>query len=153
MSTQATTTKIPNPLYAAAGAGDLAYQQIRKLPDAVAELRDRVAELRPAVTEAVAEVNLRSDLDRLRDVARRNAAAFVAGAQVAQDRAVAVYGDLVTRGEKVVRNTRGAEATVALVPSAGSMTAEVTTTPAPVSALDKPAARATRAPAKRAPRK
>lgn len=153
MPTQASTTKIPTPLYAAAGAGDLAYQQIRKLPDAVAGLRGRVAELRPAVTEAVAEVDLRSDLDRLRDAARRNAAAFIAGAQVAQDRAVAVYGELVTRGEQVVRNTRGAEATVALVPSAGSVTAEITTTPAPVSALDEPSVRAAKTAAKRPQRK
>ena len=158
MPTQASTTKIPTPLYAAAGAGDLAYQQIRKLPEKVAVLRGRVAELRPAVTEAVAEVNLRADLDRPRDVARRNAAALVAAAEVAQDRAVAVYGDLVSRGEQVVRNTRGAEATVAIVPSAGSVTAEITTTPVPVSAVEEePAtvngATATKTAAKRAPRK
>jgi hypothetical protein len=161
MSTQSSTTKIPTPLYAAAGAGDFAYQQIRKLPEQVAVLRERVAELRPVVTEAVAEVNLRADLDRLRDVARRNAAAIVAAAEGAQDRAVAVYGDLVSRGEQVVRNTRGAEATVAFVPSAGSLTAEATTTPVPVSAVarstPRPAATkatATKAaPTKRAPRK
>jgi len=48
MSTRTDTRKIPAPLYAAAGAGDLAYQQLRKLPERVAELRERVAELRPA---------------------------------------------------------------------------------------------------------
>ena len=75
MTTSTTTRKIPTPLYAAAGAGDLAYQQLRKLPAQVAQLRARVEELRPAVTDAVAETNLRADLtaaaDRLRDAARR----------------------------------------------------------------------------------
>src|SRR5690349_1230572 len=95
--------KIPAPLYAAAGAGDIAYQQLRRLPERVAELRTRFAELRPtvtgAVTEAVSEPRLRADLVRLRKVARRNA-------QVAQERATAVYSDLVARGERVVRTAR-----------------------------------------------
>jgi heparin binding hemagglutinin HbhA len=34
-------TRIPTPLYAAAGAGDLAYQQLRKLPTVVGELSGR----------------------------------------------------------------------------------------------------------------
>jgi len=42
-------------------------------------------------------------------VAKRNAAAFVAGAQAAQEKAVALYTDLVARGEKVVKG--GARAT------------------------------------------
>jgi heparin binding hemagglutinin HbhA len=94
------TKKYPAPLYAAAGAGDLAYQQLRKLPEKVAELRGRVSELRPAVTDAVGEQRRRVDLDRLRDIARRNAA-------VLQERAVAVYGDLVARGERVVSRDGG----------------------------------------------
>jgi heparin binding hemagglutinin HbhA len=96
MTTSTQTRKIPAPLYAAAGAGDLAYQRIRKL----------VAELRPAVTEVVSEPRLRADLTKLRKAARRNAAAFVNGAQVAQERATAVYTDLVERGERVVRSAR-----------------------------------------------
>jgi hypothetical protein len=36
-------TKIPAPLYAAAGAGDLAYQQLRKLPGVVSELTGKAA--------------------------------------------------------------------------------------------------------------
>ncbi len=96
MTTKTQTRKIPAPIYAAAGAGDLAYQQIRKL----------VAELRPTVTEAVSEPRLRADLNKLRKVARRNAAAFVSSAQEAQERATAVYTDLVARGERVVRSAR-----------------------------------------------
>lgn len=43
--------RIPTPLYAAAGAGDLAYQQLRKLPERAAELRDRVGDLRVRVED------------------------------------------------------------------------------------------------------
>lgn len=122
MTNQPKTSRIPAPIYAAAGAGDLAYQQLRKLPAAVTELRNRVAadlstvdgaELRQKATEtlrtatATAE-NLRrraaSDLDlsRLRETATRNAAVVVAGAQAAQERAVTTYGALVGHGERIV---------------------------------------------------
>ncbi|GEM_PF-2096347 len=114
MSTQTETRKFPTPLYAAAGAGDLAYQQIRRLPEKVAELRGRVAELRPVAAEAVSERSLRADLDRLRETAKRGAAAVVSGAQAAQGRAVNVYTDLVARGERVVAGAREAEAKVQL---------------------------------------
>ena len=123
MTTKTTTRKIPSPLYAAAGAGDLAYQRLRKLPEQVSSLRERVSELRPADSDAVSETNLRADLDRLRQVARRNAATIVAGAQQASERAAAVYTQLVVRGEKVVRNVQGAEATVEVRTTAGAVTA------------------------------
>lgn len=122
MTSQPKTSRIPAPIYAAAGAGDLAYQQLRKLPAAVTELRNRVAadlstvngaELRQKATEtwrtaAVTAENLRrraaSDLDlsRLRETATRNAAVVVAGAQAAQERAATTYGALVGHGERVV---------------------------------------------------
>ena len=93
-------TRIPNPIYAAAGAADLAYQKLRDLQAKVAEQRTVSREL---------------DMDRLRGVARRNASVVIstaqqaqervlAGAQVAQERAAAIYTDLVARGEKVVRS-------------------------------------------------
>jgi hypothetical protein len=111
MSTQsANTRRIPNPLYAAAGAGDLAYRQLshfgRQLPAKAVELGDRVAALRPVVTDALAdavrEPALRADLDRVRKVAKRNAAVLVSQAQAAQERAATVYAGLVARGERVV---------------------------------------------------
>jgi len=40
MTTETTDKKIPNPVYAAAGVGDLAYQQLRKLPERVGLLRE-----------------------------------------------------------------------------------------------------------------
>jgi heparin binding hemagglutinin HbhA len=114
MNVKTEPKRIPNPLYAAAGAGELAYEQLRRLPERVSELRGRVAELRPVVTEAVtervSERSLRADLDKLRDGALRNAQAFVSGAQVAQRQATAVYDELVARGERIVAGARTEQA-------------------------------------------
>lgn len=107
------TTRIPAPIYAAAGAGDLAYQQLRKLPTVVGEfsgravaggfeLRERAAaSLKVANTTAssLREKAATADLDKLRDRAASNAIAF---AQAAQERATAVYIALVSHGERVV---------------------------------------------------
>ena len=93
--TTETARRYPAPVYAAAGAGDLAYQQLRKLPARAAELTEK---LRPVV----AEPKLRVDVERVRDVAIRNAAVLMTGVQAAQERAAAVYTDLIARGEKVV---------------------------------------------------
>jgi heparin binding hemagglutinin HbhA len=117
-STKTEPRKIPAPLYAAAGAGELAYEQLLKLPERVEKLRGRVAELRPVVTdvvsERVSERALRSELDKIRgtvrDTAKRNAQVVVTGAQVAQERAFAVYTELVARGERVVAGARTEEA-------------------------------------------
>ncbi len=150
MTTKTTTRKIPSPLYAAAGAGDLAYQQLLKLPEQVAHLRDRVAELRPAVSDVVSETNLRADIDRLRQVARRNAATIVAGAQQASERAAAVYTQLVVRGEKVVRTVQGGEASIEIRPTAGAVTATATAETKP--AEPKPVAKKTTAKKATAPK-
>jgi hypothetical protein len=149
-----TRTRIPAPLYAAAGAGDLAYEKLRKLPAAAAatlraatsggtelreravtsttELRDRVrastAELREKAAAGSADLRERTaasvksanttatelreravvrrtrdlDADRFRELAKRNAAVVLAGAHAVQERAVAVYSELVVRGERVI---------------------------------------------------
>jgi heparin binding hemagglutinin HbhA len=107
MSTQsANTRRIPNPLYAAAGAGGSAYQQLRQLPARAQELRGRVVALRPvvtdAVTSAVAEPAKRVDVERLRGEVERIGAAALRNAEVLRTQAVAAYEDLVARGEKVV---------------------------------------------------
>ena len=145
-TTNSKTRKIPAPLYAAAGAGDFAYQRLRKLPEQVAQFRERVTEIAPAVSGAVSEANLRADLDRLRDVARRNAATLVAGAQQASERAAAVYSGLVVRGERVVRNVRTTEAAIEVAPAAGTVTTKTTEK----QAATKKATAAKKAPAKRA---
>jgi heparin binding hemagglutinin HbhA len=104
--TEQTKTRFPAPLYAAAGAGDLAYQQLRKLPAVVTELGDRaVASLKTANdTASTTATTLKStatatDFDKLRETATASAVAF---AQAAQERALAVYTSLVAHGERVV---------------------------------------------------
>jgi hypothetical protein len=104
--TEQTKTRFPAPLYAAAGAGDLAYQQLRKLPAVVTELSEKAAaSLRTYNEQAgVKAAQLRekaqtTDFDALRGNAASVATSF---AQIAQDRAVAVYTALVARGERVV---------------------------------------------------
>ncbi|MEH1125770.1 hypothetical protein [Micromonospora sp. CPCC 206061] len=167
-SARATSTRIPAPLYAAAGAGDLAYQQLRKLPTVVnglsekaaagsVDLRERaVATLRAANTAAT---NLRGkaagtdlDVDKLRDAAKRNAAVVVAGAYAAQERAVTVYDKLVAHGERVLGSgVVQAADTINADIEATEAPAEVTAAPAAAPAepaAEKPAAKATR-PAKR----
>jgi hypothetical protein len=162
-----TKTKIPAPLYAAAGAGDLAYEKIRKLPTVVTELRGKAtagtADLRQravatreelreranatlkAANETATELRGKAassdfDVEHLREVARRNAHAVLAGAQAAQARAVEVYHQLVARGERVVgsgvvqaADTVNADIEATVAP------AEVTATPADVAAVAEPA--------------
>ncbi|MET7945488.1 hypothetical protein [Micromonospora sp. NPDC005324] len=159
------TNRIPAPIYAAAGAGELAIEQLRKLPAVVGVLSTRVVadlggravltgfELKQKATETLRTANETADLAKLREVAdidklraaaTRNAALVVAGAQVAQERAFAAYGALVARGERVVgagvleaAETVNAdiEATEAVTPAA---TVAATTTPAAVSPADMP---------------
>lgn len=157
MTEQSKSTRIPGPLYAAAGAGDMAYQQLRKLPAVVNELSGKaaagtvdlrakaVATLRAANTTATSLRDRASttdfDAERLRAVARRNAAALVAGAQAAQERAVAFYGQLVAHGERVVGT--GVVRTADTVNSdieATEPPAEVTAAPA-AETEEKPAAK------------
>ncbi|HET6213219.1 MAG TPA: hypothetical protein VFE14_10150 [Micromonosporaceae bacterium] len=88
MSTQ--TKKYPTPVYAAAGAGELAYRQLRKLPGRLNELRDRVS---------AGDIEVKVDIERLRAAARRNARAALGEART-------VYADLVARGERVVAGAR-----------------------------------------------
>jgi heparin binding hemagglutinin HbhA len=104
--TEQTNTRIPAPLYAAAGAGDLAYQQLRKLPAVVNELSERAAaSLRVYNEQANSKAGeLRDKASTTDFVALRGNAASVATsfAQIAQDRALAAYTALVARGERVV---------------------------------------------------
>ncbi|SCG75047.1 hypothetical protein [Micromonospora humi] len=117
--TQPKTNRIPAPLYAAAGAGELALEQLRKLPTVVSGLGTRVVtdlggkavgtgyELRQKATDTLRTTDLdqlrqAANLDRLRETATRNAAAVVSGAYAAQERALAAYAELVARGERVV---------------------------------------------------
>ncbi|MEU5963006.1 hypothetical protein ABZ777_17515 [Micromonospora parva] len=154
------TNRIPAPIYAAAGAGELAIEQLRKLPAVVGVLSTRVVadlggravltgfELKQKATETLRTANESADLAKLREVAdidklraaaTRNAALVVASAQVAQERAFAAYGALVARGERVVgagvleaAETVNAdiEATEAVTPATTETTATAATTAA-----------------------
>ena len=104
--TEQTNTKIPAPLYAAAGAGDLAYEQLRRLPAVLTQLSDRAAASLRVYNEQAGTkaAELREKANTTDFVALRENAASVATtfAQIAQDRAVAAYTSLVARGERVV---------------------------------------------------
>src|ERR1051326_7281905 len=115
-----TDTKIPAPLYAAAGAGDLAMERLRKIPGKVAELQDRVQTELPGristlsnkVTQKVAEIPsivaefrqrvVDTDAEKLREAGRRNAQVVLTNVQAAQKRAQDIYAQLVAHGEEVV---------------------------------------------------
>ena len=104
--TDQTKTKLPAPLYAAAGAGDLAYQQLRKLPAVVTELSEKAAaslrtynEQANAKATQLREKAQTTDFDALRGNAASVATSL---AQLAQERTLAAYTALVARGERVV---------------------------------------------------
>lgn len=106
MTDQQTKTRFPAPLYAAAGVGDLAYQQLRKLPAKVTELSDRAAaslrvanETANSTAAGLREKAETTDFDQLRTSATSTAVTL---AQAASERAVAVYTALVAHGERVV---------------------------------------------------
>jgi hypothetical protein len=156
---QPKTNRIPAPVYAAAGASELAYRQLRKLPALANELSGKAAgngaEFRGQVEKTANELveravatsaelrerantaaeKLRSgdvEIERLREIALRNAAAFVAGAQAASEKATAVYTDLVARGERVVGT--------GVVSAADVVNADMEATEAPAELTAKPAA-------------
>ncbi len=142
-------TRIPGPLYAAAGAGDLAYQQLRKLPTVVGELSGRavaggfelrekaIASLRAAETRAsvlrdrandTATSLKGADLEALREQALKNTTSF---AQAAQERAVALYTTLVAHGERVIGS--------GVVQAADTVNADIESTDAPKPVTATPA--------------
>jgi heparin binding hemagglutinin HbhA len=146
--TEQTNTRIPAPLYAAAGAGDLAYQQLRKLPAVLDELGGRVNELSDKAAASLRAANQQAgelrtkastaDLDKLRDTATNNALAFV---QLASGRAIDLYTALVARGERVVGT--------GVIEAADVVNADMETTEEPkaveAAAAPKPRKRATKA--------
>ena len=125
--TEQTKTRFPAPLYAAAGAGDLAYEQLRRLPAVVTELSEKAAaSLRVYNEQAGAKAaQLRdkattTDFDALRGNAASVATSL---AQLAQERAVTAYTALVARGERVVGT--------GVVATADVVNADLETTEAP----------------------
>ncbi|WP_030441106.1 hypothetical protein [Actinoplanes subtropicus] len=146
--TDQTKTKLPTPLYAAAGAGDLAYQQLRKLPAVLTELSEKAAaSLRTYNEQAGAKATeLGAKATQLRekaqatdfDALRGNAASVATSlAQLAQERTVAAYTALVAHGEKVVGT--------GIVTTADVVNADIEATEAPKAVeAPKPRKRATK---------
>jgi hypothetical protein len=103
-TTHETTTKLPRPLYAVAGVGELAYRRLLTLPGRVEALRERIT---PRVR------TLREELPGRVEALRAEVPARVT-TLVAEARGV--YGGLVAHGEKIVdsaRTRRTAEGIVA----------------------------------------
>lgn len=155
--TEQTKTRIPAPLYAAAGAGDAAYQQLRKLPAVVEDLREKAPAALAELRERTMKLRDRAvatdlDADRLRGVAKRNAAVVVAGAQAAQERAVAFYTQLVARGERVVGGGVVQAADVVNADIETTVPAELTGTPADIARTSAPAKKAVKKAARPAAR-
>ena len=91
------TTRIPTPVYAVAGVGDLAYRQLRELRE---EIPRRVAGLRTEIAELPGRVA--GSAPRSRPGWSRSAAEVPATVNSLVAGAFEVYGTLVRRGEKVV---------------------------------------------------
>ncbi|HEY0486385.1 MAG TPA: hypothetical protein VGD72_09065 [Mycobacteriales bacterium] len=95
-----TGTDLTKPLYAAAGVGDLAVAQLRRLPAKAAELQSELAVRAADLPKAAKQV----DVDAIRTTVTRTAGA-------ASDRATETYDELVDRGRKLVTAIRNQAAT------------------------------------------
>jgi heparin binding hemagglutinin HbhA len=103
-------TNIPAPLYAAAGAGDLAYQQLRKLPGVVSELTGKAATSGADLRERSVELREKAGTSgaELRAKARDRAVATLRAANTTaaelRERAAATDLDLDRLREAARRN-------------------------------------------------
>ena len=136
------TRKHPKPIYAAAGAGELAMEQLRKLPGQFSELRDRAKlnERLQGVREDLREAGRKVrdlDTDKLRETALTTAAK-------AQERAKETYTELVARGERVAKGERSPIRVIATVVKPEGASAPAAEKPAAAKpAASKPATKPT----------
>jgi CHAD domain-containing protein len=107
---------LPKPLYAVAGAGDIAAEQLKRLAARTPELQARAAELPSDLRKFAADFprevqNLATDIPSLAAQLQARArdldvdtvtAAVRKNVESAQHRAVDVYDELVARGQKAV---------------------------------------------------
>lgn len=108
---------LPAAVYAAAGASDLAYQRLRKLPDTAARTLRTAGRTASDLRRRVAD-NTKLDLSKFRESAQRNASTAATKAATAQQKAVAGYRRLVAHGERVVAERSAAGATLQAEPPA-----------------------------------
>jgi len=102
-------SEIPTPIYAVAGAGEVAYEKLRELPAAASRTLHAAGQTTRAWRKRVAggemkldRTALTEDLEKLRDAAQRRASAIVAGAGTVQERARTGYRHLVERGVRLI---------------------------------------------------
>ncbi|MER5949700.1 hypothetical protein ABT127_26975 [Streptomyces sp. NPDC001904] len=171
----------PTPLYFAAGAAELTYQQAKKVPGLVEQLRaeaparfeavrntdpkdvqekatGRAKEAQATITAKVNEIvaGLDTDLKKLGETAQEFALRGVGYAAEAAVKARETYEKVAEHGEETVRSWRG-EAADEIVEIAGTVEPdpEPVVTEAPAAAAEKPApakkTTAKKATAKKAP--
>jgi len=144
-TTKKTEQKHSSAVYAAAGFGDLAVEQLKKIPALAEQLRAKAGQLREqgpslraTATEKAAELTGKVDVERIRTV-------LVTNAQKAAEKATTLYGDLVARGERVVDTDIDTDATPVAVVDAEVVepAPQAVVDPAPVTPKPavKPAAR------------
>lgn len=140
----------PSAFYAAAGVGEMAYEQLRKLPELADKLRVKASELADQAsatdvpqwkakaneygafaTSKAAEFTSKVDAAGIRD-------SIVAGTQTAAEKASKLYDALVARGEQAFAEQQ-ADAKAAAEQPAATATAEAKAEDVPPAA--KPAAK------------
>jgi heparin binding hemagglutinin HbhA len=108
-------------IYAAAGVGDMAYEQLKKIPALAEELRVKAGTLREQgpswraqATDKAAALAGRVDVEKIRT-------ALVTNAQRAAEKAASFYDEMVSRGEKVVDAEVPAATATATATAAGKV--------------------------------
>lgn len=147
--------KLPKPVYAAAGAGELALEQLRKLPGRLGELREnaRIEERLGKARENLRDVGGKVrglDKDGLREAAMTAVGVAAATAAKAQVKAKETYADLIERGERVAAGERSPIKVRATITKPEA--AKAAETEAPAAPEAKVAEEPKAAPRKRAPR-
>ena len=95
-----TKTKYPSAFYAAAGVGDLVYEQLRKLQTKAIAFGNEQA---PQWKRRVADMSVKVDAGKVRET-------VVTGTQTAAEKATQVYDLLVARGTKAFADEAKTEA-------------------------------------------
>lgn len=106
-----TKTKYPSAVYAAAGVGDLVYQQLRKLQDRAIAFGSDAGATAPEWKKKVADLGTKLDAEKVRE-------SVVTGTQFAAEKATKVYDTLVTRGERAFATRTEAPEAAAATPAA-----------------------------------
>lgn len=123
---QPTKNKIPGPVYAAAGAGELAYEKLRKLPGVLDELSEkaaaRTAELRERAKAAELRERATARTAGLREKATSGGAELRERAKTARGKATALYEDLVARGARLLDRSSNASAPIGEIESGSAET-------------------------------